>query len=298
MNPASGSPLPAPRFHVRVPASTSNLGAGFDCLGLALDLWLDARVVPGGGPPVYRAALAELAPESDIVTGLIRDHLPTDHHLELTSDIPVGRGLGSSAAAIVAGIALKHLLEGQHVDEDRLFEEANTLEGHPDNVGPAVYGGLVWYTNRPNPLTIHPSLAIALAIPRIAVDTKQARAMLPKAVSREIAVRQARGAGALVQGLVTADPALIAFGMQDQLAVPHRRKLIPGFDAAVAAGEGAGAHGVTISGAGSTAVAVCPNARARPVAAAMAAALTSAGNDARAHLPQVCPTGYEIATTR
>ncbi|MEB3323620.1 MAG: hypothetical protein VKI81_12420, partial [Synechococcaceae cyanobacterium] len=151
---------------VRVPASTSNLGAGFDCLGLALDLWLDARLEDGTGPARYAGTLAGLDATDDLTFALLaeRDAL-AGRRLVVQSDIPVGKGLGSSAAAIVAGLALARLASGDPLDRDAIFRGAAQEEGHPDNAGPAVFGGLVLSAHRPTQLTLHRDLAIALAIP-------------------------------------------------------------------------------------------------------------------------------------
>lgn len=266
---------------VRVPASTSNLGAGFDCLGLALDLWLEARLVPGTGAPRYAGALAGLDPDQDLTRRLLseRDAL-AGHRLEVASAIPVGKGLGSSAAAIVAGLALARLALGDPFDRDAIYRGAAQEEGHPDNAGPAVFGGLVLAAHRPTRLTLHRDLAVALAVPDRALSTRAARDLLPPTVPREAAVGQAARSAALVLGLTWGDPDLIDFGMDDRIAVPHRRRLVPGFDAAVAAGLEAGAYGVTISGAGSALVAIVARTDVDAVADAMAHALARAGNPA------------------
>ncbi|MGD2134725.1 MAG: hypothetical protein PVF27_01140, partial [Gemmatimonadales bacterium] len=103
---------------VRVPASTSNLGAGFDCLGLALDLWLEARIEEGAGPPQFVGTIAALDPTEDIVSRVLGDGLPKRRRLVVDSAIPLARGLGSSAAAAVAGYALRGLLEANAFDRD------------------------------------------------------------------------------------------------------------------------------------------------------------------------------------
>lgn len=279
---------------VRVPASTSNLGAGFDCLGLALDIWLEATVVEGEGPPRYGGTLAGLRAEHDIVRTILGDATPPAAHLEVTSDIPVSRGLGSSAAAAVAGIALRELLGGRPPEPNAVYREAAAREGHPDNAAPAVYGGLVLAASRPRRLPFDERLGVALAVPERSVDTRAARAILPDELPRATAIAQASRAAALLLGLTQGDSELIAYGMDDRIAVPHRRQLIPGFDDAVIAGCAAGAYGVTLSGSGSTLVAVTPTERTGAAAAAMARALGAAGNPARPLSPAVVVEGLVV----
>src|SRR6185436_20294418 len=187
---------------VRVPASTSNLGAGFDCLGMALDLWLEATLVAGPGEPVYGGTLEGLDPGDDLILRTLGNHSGGRFHLEARSDIPVGKGLGSSAAAVVAGAALLQLAAGAQLNRDRAFEAGARAEGHPDNAAPAVFGGLVLAAQRPVKLVFHESLAVAIAVPQRGIDTHTARRILPLDVSRATAISQAARAAALVQGLV------------------------------------------------------------------------------------------------
>ena len=277
---------------VRVPASTSNLGAGFDCLGLALDLWLEARLEDGRGEPVYQGTLADLDPDEDLIASILLERdLLRGKQLVVTSNIPVGRGLGSSAAATVAAYALAGL------DQEEIYREAAAREGHPDNVGPAVYGGLVLAAHKPTQLTLHRSIGIALAVPELIVPTRLARERLPIEVPRAIVIQQAQRAAALVHGLVHGNADLVDYGMDDRLAVPVRKHLIPGFDAAVEAGLDAGAWGVTISGAGSTLVAITDTAIADGVGEAIAEALTAAGTVAMPMAPGVSGTGYRTVVS-
>ena len=282
-------------LQVRVPGSTSNIGAGFDCLGLALDLWLDARVVEGAGPSRYSGTLSTMGADADIVSHIVGGLIADDRHLEITSSIPVGKGLGSSAAATVAGIALHHALAGHSLEKDVLFASAVEHEGHPDNAAPAVYGGLVLVAGSPRQVTMHPSLGVALAIPDATVSTEAARELLPETLPRQTAVAQASGAGALLLGLATGDAELIRTGMIDHLGTPARRDLISGFDDATKAGLDAGAYGVTISGSGPTVLAISPVDSADRVAVAMAGAMTAAGNAAAAIAPSVAHTGVEVS---
>jgi len=282
---------------VRVPASTSNLGAGFDCLGLALDLWLEARLEFGEGPPSYSGTLAGLDAESDLTYRMLdeREAL-AGRRLVAHSDIPIGKGLGSSAAAIVAGIALARLALDDPFDRDVIFRGAAQEEGHPDNAGPAVYGGLVLAAHRPTKLSLHRDLGVALAIPGHAISTKAARDLLPAAVPRDTVVAQAARSAALVLGLTWGDPDLIDFGMDDRLAVPYRRNLIRGYDAAVSAALDAGAYGVTISGAGSALVAIASQDDVIQVADALADALRTAGTAADPLRARVAAAGVTILT--
>ena len=277
---------------VRVPASTSNLGAGFDCLGLALDLWLEASLVPGPGAPEYAGELATVKPGSDVMLAHLSACGLTDRfHLIARSDIPVSRGLGSSAAARVAAVTLEQLARDGRLQLDEVFAHTASAEGHPDNAGPAVYGGLVLSAARPTKLTIHSDVRVALAVPQQLVETGAARAVLPENVVREKAVAQASRAAALVAGLANGDGELIEFGMQDEIALPYRKDLIPGLDQAIHAGRAAGAYGVTTSGSGSTVLGFASASRARDVAAAMAEALTQNDNPATAMTPEVSDTG-------
>ena len=283
---------------VRVPASTSNLGAGFDCLGLALDLWLEARLTPGSGEPQYSGAVADLAAETD----LIYEHLAAtgtthDHQLCVHSDIPLGRGLGSSAAGRVASLALEQIARGLAIDKDDIFAASARLEGHPDNAGAAVYGGLMLAAATPTHVTVHGDIGVALAVPDRPVETEAARAMLPQHIDRHVVAAQAARAAALVRGLEKGDPELIGYGMQDQLAVPYRKDLIPGFDAAVKAGRDAGGWGVTISGSGSTLVALSPKDVVSEVANAMTDALTRHDNPATPLTPAISATGLTVVGT-
>ena len=279
---------------IRVPASTSNLGAGFDCLGLALDLWMHVRVVDGPGEPEYSGTVTGLDRRAEILMSVVGDALENKHHLEIHSEIPIAKGLGSSAAAAVAGFALRQLLHEQSLDRDAIYESAVGLEGHPDNAGAATYGGFVLAAPRPARLAFNRNLGVALAVPSVPIDTKAAREILPHDLPREATIRQASRAAALVLGLMNAEGDLIGYGMDDQVAVPLRKNLISGYDQAVAAGKEAGAYGVTISGSGSAVVAIAPADDAETVAAAMATGFNQAGNPAEPMTPEVSERGVAM----
>ncbi|MEX0894005.1 MAG: homoserine kinase [Gemmatimonadota bacterium] len=280
-------------FTARVPASTSNLGSGFDALGLAVSRYLTVTWTPGDEPLSvhYAGTLTGRGgdPRSDLAARALAAGLaeagapPPGGRLQLDSAIPVERGLGSSAAAVAAGLTLAAAFLDQPLDRRVALERAVELEGHPDNAAPALLGGLVAITRdaagRPLPfsLPLAPELAFAFAAPGSGVSTVSARQALPEAVPHGRAVAALGRAAALVHGLATADAQLLRAGFQDDLHVPYRLPLIPGGRAAIAAAMDAGAWAVTISGSGSGLFAVTAAERAAPVAAAMEDAFRAAG---------------------
>ena len=254
-------------------------------------MWLEVRLDEGEGDPEYLGTLEGLSPSEDIILGILKDALPEQRRLRVQSEIPLARGLGSSAAAAVAGYALLQLIQSSMFDRDSVYDSAVTLEGHPDNAGAAVYGGFVLAAPRPARLVFNERLGVAFAVPESPIDTKTARDILPAQFPREATAAQAGRAAALVLGLMNAEGDLIGFGMDDQIAVPHRKQLIAGYDEAVAAGRANGAYGVTISGSGSALLAITPADQAAAVAEAMAGALTAQGNTATALTPPVSEPG-------
>ena len=268
---------------VRVPCSTSNLGSGYDTIGLALNRYLEATFEPGPtGLAISReGSLAAVSYDDgdDLVALAFARTLRSMGRevggtLRLTSDIPIGKGLGSSAAAILAGTDLALAASGQSRDDACVFEAAYEHEGHGDNAAPCLYGGLravLPGARGPLPieLELSPDLGFAYAAPAAATETKVARGALPERVGHDLAARSLARATALVRGLAGADKELIKIGMEDELHVPHRLPMIPGAYDAIAAGYEAGAWAVTISGAGSGLIAICDPSDAEGVAAAM-----------------------------
>jgi homoserine kinase len=286
------------RWSATAPASTSNLGPGFDCLGMALSLSLvvTAERIPQGFSIRRRGEGSDLTldPHRDPVLHAFR-HLcraarapvPTVA-LTIDSSIPVSRGLGSSAAAIVAGLTLANHWLGDRFDADELLEEAIRLEGHPDNVAPALRGGMILSMPRSNgavealPLPLPRGLGITLIVPEARVSTQQARALLPKQVPLRDAAANTARALSLLTVFAERRFDLLADALVDVYHVPHRARLIRGFDAVTAAGRRAGAFGVTISGSGPTLLAFHSPGTGSRVAAAMVRAFTRAGVRARA----------------
>jgi len=290
---------------VRVPCSTSNLGAGFDCVGVALDRWLDAsvRVTEASTITIAHAgtgAALRVDPERDhLLTGfrlacaMAGAQPPAGLAFEVRSAIPVARGLGSSAAALVAGALLADAALGLSLAADNVVGLVAALEGHPDNAAPIVLGGAVLAVPNPGtgyslvPLEMDPALGIALAIPDFETATRDMRAALPAEVPHRDAVVAAGKAAALVRGLATGDPALLAYALDDVLHVPYRRALVRGYDEVVAAAREAGAFGATLSGSGSTVLALAPVDRAAAAAGAMREAWEALGIAAEGSVARV-----------
>ena len=245
---------------VRVPASSANLGPGFDVLAAALALNLELDVsevgefsVDAGGDPVPRD-------RTNLCVRAFETLHPADGlHFEIRSQIPLARGLGSSAAAIVAGlIAADHLFE-LGLGRDEIYAHAVDLEGHPDNVGAALHGGFVACPRPeadgvPAPVRIEPPEGVEaiLVIPGDEVPTAEARAALPEEVTLGAAVDNVAAAAQLVLGIERSDLALIRRGLADHLHQPHRQPLYPRSMQLVAQAAELGALGATISGAGPT----------------------------------------------
>ena len=280
---------------VRVPCSTSNLGSGFDTLGLALDRYLTVHFEPGGSElDVERTGtLSRLQDEDvgrDYLVATFRDQLARAGAdaprgiLRIHSEIPVARGLGSSAAALVAGHDLARAALGMASDPQASFRYGLSREGHGDNAAPCALGGfraVVPGADGPRPLSLELSgdVGFAYAAPAAGVSTVAARTALPRDVSHGVAVAELGRLAALLRGMAVADPELVRVGVEDELHVPHRLPLIPGAYNAIGAGYDAGAWGVTISGSGSGLIAITSPDDAVEVARAMREVFSAGADD-------------------
>ena len=256
-------------LQVRVPATSANLGPGFDCLGLALDLWLVVRAKPAdrdrlayrgeGRVPDrpdnlvhegFRRAVAEIGRAAPRVA------------VEAPNPIPLARGLGSSSAALVAGAALADAWSGGALGRDGVFQLTAALEGHPDNVAPAVYGGFTVSAARAEGgydsaiLALPPRWRLLFGVPDFDLPTERARAALPDTVHRGDAVRTASRAARWARAGARAAPALRRPAALDGRPAPDRAARVPGRREVRAALRAAGAYAAFLSGAGPTVGAV------------------------------------------
>jgi homoserine kinase len=240
---------------VRVPASSANLGPGFDVLAAAVALHLELEVVETGTFAV-RTDLDVPRDHTNLVVQAFERLHPADRfEFRISSEIPLSGGLGSSAAAVVAGLlAADHLFE---LDAD-VFAHAAELEGHPDNVGAALAGGFVVCNGaRAHRFEAPMGLEAVLVVPDEGPPTEQAREALPATVPIEAAVFNMSHVAMLTLGLATGDWDLISAGLRDRLHQPHRAHLYPHSAELLDRAPALGALGATISGAGPTVLVWC-----------------------------------------
>lgn len=285
------------RVTVRVPATVANLGAGFDVLAAAVGVHAEITLSAAAAPEItvrgvdvpqdatnliYRSATAVAAAQG--YRGAFA--------LEAQSPIPLRSGLGSSAAAIVGGIVAASRLLGGSLEPDILLGIAADLEGHPDNVAAALFGGVVVVArdgSRIHWARLLPalSLAVVLAIPVLEIETASAREVLPKTVNRADAVYNLGHTALLLTALLQGRADLLRDALRDRLHQPYRAHLVPGFDHVVAAARGAGAYGAVLSGSGPTVAALSEPQAARAVADGMRAAFEAAGIDSRVVITEI-----------
>jgi len=262
-----------PLYKVSVPATSANLGPGFDSLGLALTLYnvVEARETPSGlKVENFGYGIDDLPTDSRnlVVTSAraIYEYMSRPFpslHFRMQNNIPLAGGLGSSAASIVAGMMLANALLEFPMSKDDILEQAVKVEGHPDNVTPALMGGLgvssyvqggsgykLAYTR----VDVPESMRVIIAKPRIYVSTEQQRAALPRTIRMEDAVANIGRAALMVQALASEDYELIKDAIIDRIHVEHRKAAIPGYSAADVAVRLRGAA-MTISGAGPAVIA-------------------------------------------
>jgi homoserine kinase len=299
----------APRFvRVRVPATTANLGPGFDCLGLALDLWNEAELIlEGEGLHLYCEGEGQHLPVDDrnLIVQAIRFFcdtrglpFPRGLTIRCKNHIPVSSGLGSSAAAALLGLLGAAALLDQPMDCAEALTLSARMEGHADNAAAALMGGLVivaagkggaWLTQA---IRI-PDREVAVVLPSFNLPTHAARAALPGEIAMKDVTYNLGRAMLVVEALRNGDLNLLSQAMDDRLHLPYRLPLIPGGQNALAAALEAGANAVTISGAGPSLIAFTAG-DPGSVGNAMAAQFQNAGVEPRVFLLKTSAIGATV----
>ena len=297
-------------IRVAAPATSANLGPGYDCLGMALDIWntIEVEQLPSGGTPSVSVAgegAGELEEDTSnlvyrsmefLFRELGRPMPPV--RVSCANEIPLARGLGSSAAAIAGGlVAANALAEGEFSARD-LLEIAATIEGHPDNVAAAVMGGLQLVVTEEStlytvPVSVPAEIHAVVYIPEVRIATADARAVLPAVLSVVDAVHNMSRVALLVAGMSTNHPEYLAVATQDKLHQPYRQPLFPAMKLLMKAAMDAGALGAFLSGSGSTVLALTRG-REMTVAYEMAEAARQTAIEGTVKVTQPTPLGAHL----
>jgi homoserine kinase len=272
------------KLRIRIPATTANLGPGFDCLGIALDWWntIEVETIPRGlqvevdcppGVNIPRNRHNLVVYGMDSVYRLAGQKRPP-LRIHITTHIPIGSGLGSSSAAIVGGIIAANVMLGNLYSRDELVTLATRIEGHPDNVAPALLGGLMVAAMDGKQVTVARfpvprELRCVLFVPNVSLLTKRSRGILPKRIPRADAIYNASRVALWIAALRERRWDWLEVATQDRLHQPYRAKLVPGMYRLFDAAKAAGARGAALSGAGPSIIAFCDR-PGEPVARAMA----------------------------
>jgi homoserine kinase len=292
----------------RVPAGTSNLGAGFDALGLALEFYLRVRIELSSKPGIVALGVdaSEIPTTSDNLILRVANRVASLRNRELppfrmtiANEIPLMRGLGSSAAAIIAGITCYELAAEDRLSEAEIFKYAFEFETHPDNLSPALRGGLVAACRGADSevfianLTVAPGVKCVVVIPDFEVSTEKARAVLPQTYKRQDAVYNIQRSALIIGALTTGNWPLLREAMNDRIHQPYRASLIPGFEEILAL-RTPGMYGIALSGAGPTIFALAEPAKADGVGWEITAVFEKHGVKALPHVVNIDTEGRVI----
>ena len=276
---------------VRVPGSTSNLGPGFDCLGVALQLYNHitvSREKSGRLDPVIHLAGRAFFKKAK--------HNPFPFRCTITGDVPRSRGLGSSVTVRLGIIYALNELCRRPLDRQDLFEICSQLEGHPDNAAPALFGGFnVVRGNQHQSFTVDDRLRFVLLIPNFEIATLKARRILPERIDRLDAVENCRNSSMIAGAFASREYGLLRGSFVDHLHQPFRKRLIPFLDRVIGAAESAGALGGFLSGSGST---ICALTLRSPVKIARAMLSASKLKDAKTIITSADNRGALVLTRR
>ena len=265
------------KVSVKVPASSANIGPGFDCLGMALPIYntitIEETVLPGTGIEI------NMMSEEETIDEMVFDDIPKDENnlvykavemlynsigqvpselkINIQTGIPITRGLGSSSSIVVGGLLAANKLLGNPADETALLAIATEVEGHPDNVAPAILGGVVLATQEDDGTLSYCKLDwpeewdISVCIPDFQLSTEIARSVLPKEVPMQDAIFNAKHLAMLIKAIETNNPKLMKVALKDRLHQPYREKLVPGMKEIMEAFKHEdGVLGCVLSGAG------------------------------------------------
>lgn len=254
---------------LRVPATSANLGPGYDCLGLAVGLWLEVTATIADDNSFDYRGEGSLPDTPHNLThqgfaAVYRElQLPVPNvALTVRNPIPLARGLGSSSAALVAGAVCADTLLGGRLGRAGLFQLCARLEGHPDNVAPAIYGGFTvsaWHDDAwvSRSLPLPADWLFLFAVPDFELPTLQARKVVPDSFSRGDVISSTSRTALWALAVAQADASLLRAATHDVLHQPYREPFLPGFADTVAAAYAAGADAAFLSGAGPTIAAIC-----------------------------------------
>jgi homoserine kinase len=296
-------------FSFRVPAGTSNLGAGFDALGLALEMYLRVRLEVASKMEIVALGVdaGEIPLNSDNlilrvanrVAALRNRELPP-FRMTIANEIPLARGLGSSAAAIIAGITCYELLAADRLTEPEIFKYAFEFETHPDNLSPALRGGLVAACQGEDSqvfianLSVAPGVKCVIVVPEFEISTQKARAVLPQTYSRKDAVYNLQRSALIIGALTTGNWPLLREAMNDRIHQPYRASLVPGFNEILSL-RTPGMYGVALSGAGPTIFALAEPLKADAVGWEITSVFEKHGVKALPHIVGIDTEGRVIA---
>lgn len=298
------------RVTISVPATTANLGVGFDCLGAALTMAnqfqftvvdTDTKLqITVEGEEADKVGKSE---DNLIYQSFLRlyqkiNQTPPNIKIKIILGVPLSRGLGSSATAIIGGLLGANYLAGNPLSQDEVMALAIAIEGHPDNVVPALLGNCQLSINNGNDWLVtsipwHEDIVPVLAIPNFELSTEEARKVLPDSYSRSDAIFNISRMGLLLRGLATNNPKWLQAALIDKIHQPYRQKLILGYQQIHKSAIDAGAYGMVISGAGPTLLSLTNRDRTEQVINSMTEIWSKFGVDADVRSLSIDTTGSQ-----